>query len=76
MQVILSPGRRRTAFFFSEHTIEIGPGGKTAFGGNDVVAIVWKFQHHLFGCIETDFTQPNSECGLLALVKELGQLRA
>lgn len=47
LPVLFSPSCRRTAFLFFEHTIKVGAGRKTAFGGNDVVAEVGVFQNHL-----------------------------
>ena len=64
LPVLFSPGCRRTAFLFFEHTIEVGAGRKTAFGGNDVVAEVGVFQNHLLGCFKPHFGKPNAESGV------------
>ena len=64
LPVLFSPSCRGTAFLFFEHTIEVGAGRKTAFGGNDVVAEVGVFQNHLLGCFKPHFGKPNAESGV------------
>ena len=64
LPVLFSPSCRRTAFLFFEHTIKVGAGRKTAFGGNDVVAEVGVFQNHLLGCFKPHFGKPNAESGV------------
>ena len=64
LPVLFSPSYRRTAFLFFEHTIKVGAGRKTAFGGNDVVAEVGVFQNHLLGCFKPHFGKPDAESGI------------
>ena len=52
----------------------MGAAGKSAFGRDDVVAVVGIFLHHLLGCAETDLAEPYPEVGMLALVEEQAQL--
>lgn len=51
----------------------MGATRKSTLGRNDVVTIVWIFQHHLLGCVETYLAQPYSEVGMQTLVEELTQ---
>ena len=52
----------------------MGAAGKSAFGRDDVVAVIGIFLHHLLGCAETDLAEPYPEVGMLALVEEQAQL--
>ena len=69
----VSPFGRRTAFFCLEDSVKMSATRKSALGWNDVVAIIWIFQHHLLGCVETNLAEPYSEVRVQALVEELAQ---
>ncbi len=46
---------------------------KSALSRNDVVAIIWIFQHHIFGSVKTYLAEPYSEVGVQAVVEKLAQ---
>ena len=64
LTVFLSPSRRRAAFFLFEHTVEMGTGREATLGRNDVIAIVWLLQNHLFGSLKTHLGKPGAEGGI------------
>ena len=64
LTVLLSPSRRRTAFFLFEHTVEIGAGREAALGRNHIITIVWLLQNHLFGSLKTYLGKPETEGGI------------
>lgn len=64
-----SPFCRRAPCLVLEDAVEMGAAGKSAFGRNDIVAVVGILLHHLLGCIETDLAEPYSEIGMQTLVK-------
>ena len=68
-----SPFCRRAPCLVLEDAVEMGAEGKSAFGRNDIVAVVGILLHHLLGCIETDFAKPYSEVGMQTLVEEQTQ---
>ena len=68
-----SPFCRRAPCLGLEDAVEMGAAGKSAFGRNDIVAVVGILQHHLLGCIETDFAKPYPEIGMQTLVEEQTQ---
>ena len=69
-----SPFCRRAPCLVLEDAVEMGAAGKSAFGRNDIVAVVGILQHHLLGCIETDFAKPYPEVGMQTLVEKQAQL--
>ena len=69
----VSPFGRRTAFFCLEDSVKMSSTRESALGWNDVVGIIWIFQHHLFGSVETNLAEPYSKVRVQALVEELAQ---
>ena len=47
-RVEVSPFCRRTAFFCLEDSVKMSATRESTLGWNDVVGIIWIFQHHLF----------------------------
>lgn len=68
-----SPFCRRAPCLVLEDAVEMGAAGKSAFGRNDIVAVIGILQHHLLSCIETDLAEPYSECRLHTLIEEYRQ---
>ena len=68
-----SPFCRRTAFFCLEDSVKMSATRESTFGRNDVVAIIWIFQHHIFGSVKTSLAEPYSEVGVQALIEKLAQ---
>ena len=52
----------------------MGATRKSALSRNDVVAIIWIFQHHLFCSVETYLAEPYPEVGVQALVEKQTQI--
>ena len=67
------PFCRRTAFFCLKYTVKMSATRKSALSRNDVVAIIWIFQHHIFGSVKTYLAEPYSEVGVQAVVEKLAQ---
>ena len=64
-----SPDGRSAALFGFENAIEMSARREATFCGNDVVAVVGTFCHHLLGCIESYLAEPYYEGGFQALVE-------
>ena len=72
-RVEVSPFCRRTAFFCLEDSVKMSATRESTLGWNDVVGIIWIFQHHLFCCVETYLAEPYSEVRMQALIEKLAQ---
>lgn len=46
---------------------------EATLGRNNVITIVWKFQHHLFCSVETYLAEPYSEVRVQALIEKQAQ---
>ena len=69
----VSPFCRRTAFFCLEDSVKMSATRESTLGWNDVVAIIWIFQHHLFCSVETYLAEPYSEVRVQALIEKQAQ---
>ena len=72
-RVEVSPFCRRTAFFCLEDSVKMSATRESTLGWNDVVAIIWIFQHHLFCSVETYLAEPYSEVRMQALIEKQAQ---
>ena len=70
----VSPFCRRTAFFCLEDSVKMSATRESTLGWNDVVAIIWIFQHHLFCSVETYLAEPYSEVRVQALIEKQAQI--
>ena len=69
----VSPFGRRTAFFCLEDSVKMSSTRESTLSWNDVVAIIWIFQHHLFCSVETYLAEPYSEVRVQVLIKKQAQ---
>ena len=72
----VSPFCRRTAFFCLEDSVKMSSTRESTLGWNDVVAIIWTFQHHLFCSVETYLAEPYSEVRVQACLSDDSQFAA
>ena len=69
-----SPFCRRTAFFCLEDSVKMSATRESTLGRNDVVAIIWIFQHHLLCSVEAYLAEPYSEVRVQALIEKQAQI--
>lgn len=69
----VSPFCRRTAFFCLEDSVKMSATRESTLGWNDVVVIIWIFQHHLLCSVETYLAEPYSEVRVQALIEKQAQ---
>ena len=59
----LTPCSRRASKLCLEDAVKLRAGREATLGRDDIIAIVRKIHHHLFGDIKTNVAEPNTEGG-------------